>query len=596
MKNINKATVIIALITLILGVGLGWFFFSNPNPTSGTSHNHEEGLANEEWTCSMHPQIRQKESGSCPLCGMDLIPVESGDSDGADPMSVRMSPTAMQLASVQTQVVKRQIPVKELRLNGKIQADESLVSSQTTHISGRIEKLLINTTGEYVSKGQTIAYIYSPELVTAQEELFEARKIAESNPSLFQAAKDKLKNWKLNDKQIAAILESGKPSEKFPILSGINGVVLNKHVNLGDYVKQGAPLFEISDLSRVWILFDVYESDLSWVNKGDKIAYTIQSLPGEKFKGKISFIDPVINSRTRVAKARLVSSNKSAKLKPEMFANGLLSSPVKNNEDVIVIPKSAVMWTGEKSVVYVKTIAKNGVHFLMRKITTGASLGSSFIIMDGLEEGEEIATNGTFSIDAAAQLAGKRSMMNPDGGGMVMTGHNHGNSTQMEDDEMSQVNMTDQTFDVNAKFINQLKVVYEAYLPLKDALVGTDSKKGMKSAKSLLAGIEQVDMSLVKGEAHQAWMMDLKVLKDNIESMLKIDNVENMRMSFSPLSDQLYHTLIKFKVEGINAYRQYCPMAFNNKGAFWLSGQAEIRNPYFGDAMLTCGEVKEEIN
>jgi Cu(I)/Ag(I) efflux system membrane fusion protein len=596
MKNINKTSAGMALLTLILGVGLGWFLFSNPNRDPATTHMHADGSTNEDWTCSMHPQIRQKEAGNCPLCGMALIPVASGDSEDADPLSVKMSATAMQLASVQTQVVARQKPVKTLRLNGKVQPDERLVSTQTTHIAGRIEKLLINTTGEYVAKGQTIAYIYSPDLVTAQEELFEAQIIAESNPLLFKAAKDKLKNWKLTDDQIADILASGVPAEEFPILSGINGIVLNKQVNLGDHVMSGTPLFEIANLSRVWVLFDVYESDLSWVKKGDVVDYTIQSLPGEKFKGKITFIDPVMNAKTRVAKARIVSANKSAKLKPEMFVSGVLNSPLTNTEVAIVIPKTAVMWTGEKSVVYVKTTAKSGVYFLMRQIAIGASLGSSYVVVSGLEAGEEIATNGTFSIDAAAQLAGKPSMMNP-GGGNSSTGHHHGDDSPSGAGDMAQngPSNSEQVFEVGEEFRNQLKAVFEAYLPLKDALVGTDMAIAKKAAHKMLEEVEKVDRSLVKEDAHQAWMKDQVVFMDNIALIIDKNDIEIIRKYFSPLSDQLYHSLKRFQVNGINAYRQYCPMAFDFKGGFWLSSQAEIRNPYFGDAMLTCGAIKEEI-
>lgn len=424
----------IIYIGLILFGGIIGFIISKTTQQEihesidSSKHQHINTSTHQEWTCSMHPQIRQAEAGDCPLCGMDLIPVSTGNEDSENPMEVKMSPTAMQLASVQTGIVSKKKPVKEVRLTGKVQADESSINNQTTHISGRIEKLLVNTTGEYVRKGQIIAYIYSPELVTAQKELFEAEKMEATNPQLFQAAKDKLKNWKLTNKQINAILESGKPSENFPILSDRNGIILNKRVNLGDHVMQGASLFEVADFSKVWILFDVYESDISWVKKGNEITYQIQSLPGRKFSGTISFIDPVINPKTRVAKARVVTSNKGLELKPEMFASGTLSNPIRNQKEAIIIPKSAVMWTGKKSVVYVKTSDNKGIGFVMRKITIGASLGESVLINEGLEEGEEIAIHGTFSIDAAAQLAGKPSMMSPDGGA-VMSGHNHGGST-----------------------------------------------------------------------------------------------------------------------------------------------------------------------
>jgi membrane fusion protein, copper/silver efflux system len=424
MKNINRPTLLIALSTLILGLFFGWLFFSE-GKIDQEEHNHSLANGSEVWTCSMHPQIRQGEPGSCPICGMDLIPVDMGDSDDDNPMEVKMSPTAMQLANVQTAIIEKGKATKELRLSGKIQVNESSVSTQTAHISGRVEKLYINTTGEYVSKGKVIAEIYSPELVTAQEELFEAQKMKAMQPQLFAASKERLRNWKLSDSQIENILLTGKPQERFPILSDINGVVINKKIQLGDYINRGSSLFELANLSQVWVLFDVYESDLTWIKTGDPIEYTIQAFPGQKFKGKISFIDPFINPTTRVAKARVVSANPGNKLKPEMFVTGMLLSQVKGSQSDIVVPKSAVMWTGERSVVYVKSLNEQSISFAMRVVTLGPSLGDSYIITEGLKYGEEIVTYGAFSIDAAAQLAGKPSMMNPEGG-KAMTGHNHG--------------------------------------------------------------------------------------------------------------------------------------------------------------------------
>ena len=598
MKELNNSTIIIALATLVIGLGLGWVFFSNGSESDYNEHQHATENTIDEWTCSMHPQIRQKEPGDCPICGMDLVPVGSDNDGEENPLEIKMSPTAMQLANVQTELVSKTLPVKELRLTGKVQADERAITSQTTHISGRIEKLLVNTTGEYISKGQTIAYIYSPELVTAQEELFEAKKIAESNPQLFQAAKEKLKNWKLTNQQISAILASGKPSENFPILSDRNGIILNKRVNLGDHVMQGASLFEVANLSNVWILFDVYESDMSWIKVGDEISYSVQSIPGKEFSGKVSFIDPVINPKTRVAQARIVSKNKNSELKPEMFVTGIVNSPIEAQEKSIIIPKSAVMWTGKKSVVYVKTSDNKGVGFTMRKITTGASLGESMVVLEGLTEGEEIATHGTFSIDAAAQLAGKPSMMNPQGG-TVMTGHNHGGmQTDSGSEELMmnhvKVNISEEMYDVSDEFKNQIKSVYESYLHVKDAMISSDAKLANEKAKTLQKAIDNVNMRLVKGDAHIVWMKDLEILNSTSEMITNELSIEKARNMLSPLSDQLYQTLKKFKVE-TNGFRQFCPMAFDNKGAFWLSDSKEVLNPYFGDAMLTCGRVEEEL-
>ena len=246
---------------------------------------------------------------------------------------------------------------------------------------------MVNFTGEYIKQGQIIAYIYSPDLVTAQEELFEARKVADTQPQFFNAAKEKLKNWKLSDNQIAQILQSGTVKEELPIHADVSGYVTEKMVNLGDYVNKGKALYQIANLNSVWVLFDIYESDMPWVRKGDEVVFTIPSLPGENFKGRISYIDPVINPMTRVAKARIEIGNTGLRLKPEMFASGTVKAKQPIASEAITIPKSAVMWTGERSVVYIKNTTSNGVNFVLRDVTLGPSLGNGFIVKEGLQEG-----------------------------------------------------------------------------------------------------------------------------------------------------------------------------------------------------------------
>ncbi|MGB1033146.1 MAG: efflux RND transporter periplasmic adaptor subunit, partial [Flavobacteriales bacterium] len=347
---------------------------------------------------------------------MDLIPLASEEDSEAHPDAIKMSPTAMKLANVQTAVVQFGSATKKLNLTGKISADERKVYTQTAHIGGRVEHLDVNFEGEMVRKGQVIGSLYSPELVTAQEELFIAVQNQESQPQLLAAAMNKLKNWKLTDKQIDQLIQSGKTTDEFSVLADYSGVVLDLKVEKGDYLKEGQAFYEVADLSELWVLLDVHESDLSWINLGDKLEFSVKAFPNQKFSAKVSFIDPIINPNTRVAKARIEVENANGLLKPEMLVNASVKSQLNSDSKEVVVPKSAVMWTGERSVVYVKQAANNGLHFAMREIELGASLGNAYIVNNGLVEGEEIAVNGTFSIDAAAQLAGKPSMMNPEGG------------------------------------------------------------------------------------------------------------------------------------------------------------------------------------
>jgi Cu(I)/Ag(I) efflux system membrane fusion protein len=326
-----------------------------------------------------------------------------------------MSKEAAELANVSTTVVKKHKPVKEVRLYGKVQADERLFQSQTAHVPGRIERLNINFTGESVSKGQVLAEIYSPELITAQQELLETLKTKKSQPELYEASKEKLRQWKLTNDQIIQIENSGVIKNNFEVLSNTTGTVTARGVNTGDHVSEGTVLFDIADLSKVWIMFDAYESDLQFLHEGEKLSFTIQALPGIDYYGNIIFIDPVIDPVTRVAKVRVETGNKSGKLKPEMFATGTVSSILTEYSDDVVIPNSAVLWTGKRSVVYVKQPGSEEPVFKIREVELGPMLGESYVITKGLSEGEEIVTSGTFSVDAAAQLEGKPSMMNPAG-------------------------------------------------------------------------------------------------------------------------------------------------------------------------------------
>ena len=594
MTKETKKIISIAVTTLFVGLLLGWFFFGGSKNTTVDEHQHDSEMVGETiWTCSMHPQIRQNEPGDCPICGMELIPLESDDSTELDPMAISMSPTAMQLANVATAIVGKTKPVKSVRLNGKVKADERSVYSQSSHIPGRIEKLMVNFTGEYVNKGQVIASIYSPDLVNAQEELFEARKIVETEPLLFNSAKEKLKNWKLTDKQIAQILESGVVKEELPILADISGYVTEKKVNLGDYVMKGMAIYEIANLNNVWILFDVYESDMAWVKKGDAVNFTVQSLPGESFKGKISYIDPVIDPMTRVAKARVEINNSGLKLKPEMFVSGTVEAELPIKSEAIIVPKTSVMWTGQRSVVYIKNTTAKGVNFMMRDVTLGPALGDGFVVNDGLQEGEEIAINGTFSIDASAQLAGKPSMMNPEGG-PAMTGHNHGGGA-MPATNGTPNKTAAKKVSVSQKAKDALKPLFTEYLSMKDALTNDNLENAKKAGSNILKTVDGLNMALFTGESHNVWMGLSSDLKNTLQHVQHFKTLEEIRKAFQQVSNIIIGLETSFNPNDEALYVMHCPMANNNKGADWVSTSKEVKNPYYGQSMPTCGEVTKEI-
>jgi membrane fusion protein, copper/silver efflux system len=401
ITNIFKQKSVQFALVAVVSLFMGWVLFHNPKP----NEKPQQEAKKEIWTCSMHPQIKMDKPGKCPICGMDLIPLVTGGGATQDTTALYLTPEAIQLANITTSTVSRQSPVKELRLYGKVQADERLLESQTAHIPGRIEKLYISFTGETVHKGQLLALINAPELISAQEELLESA----GQPEIFEAAKDKLRQWKLTDAQIDQIVRSGKVKNNFEVLAESSGIVTSKRVNNGDYVTAGTVLFEIANLSNVWVLFDAYESDLPFLKVGNSVTFTLQALPGSTFVAAVKFIDPVMDPTSRVAKVRVEVSNSNGKLKPEMFATGVVKANLNQYKDKLVIPSTAVLWTGKRSVVYVK---QSDGSFKMRQIDLGPMLGNSYVVLNGLKDGEEIVTEGSFSVDAASQLEGKASMMN----------------------------------------------------------------------------------------------------------------------------------------------------------------------------------------
>lgn len=600
--KIGKRELVIIAITLVVGISLGSIFFGSSTEENHERHNHSatENIEQTIWTCSMHPQIKQDKEGDCPICGMDLIPLKTNANiEKSDPGEIQMTESAMKLAEVQTFIVEKGTPEKAIHLLGKVKPDERNISTLTARFGGRIEKLYVNFIGQYVREGQKLASIYSPELNTAQQELLDAAKYKEDNPSFYKATRNKLKLWELTDKQIDAIEQSDEPSIYFDILSPITGTITRKDVTIGNYVKEGSPLFEVIDLSRVWIMFDAYESDLPWIKMGDKISFTLQSLPGKTYSAKVSYIDPFIDAKTRVAQVRIEMQNSNLKFKPEMFVNGILQSKTASNSKQLLIPKTSILWTGKRAVVYVRVPNRETPSFIYREIILGAESGSFYVVANGLGEGEEIASNGVFKIDASAQLLGKPSMMNPNGG-KVSTGHNHG-GTEMTNKEMEAMDneKSDISFSKNVddKFKTQLGAFVNSYFKMKDAFVATDEKTVEKEANNALSALKNVDMKLLKGDAHIEWMKLLKPIKENLNGIISMKGIEMKRSHFSIVSNKTTEAIESFGIHTDEpVYLEFCPMAFDNKGGFWISKDKKIRNPYFGDKMLKCGEVKKQFN
>lgn len=566
------------------------------------------------WTCSMHPQIRLDHPGQCPICGMELIPLKDNavKEPGISADEIQMTEAALKLADVQTIIVKKAHPDKEVYLLGKVKPDERKIAELTARFGGRIEKLWVNFTGQNVNKGEKLATIYSPSLVTAQKELLEAIGYKVSNPDLYRAARNKLKLWDLTDQQIDNIETSGEAQSYFDILSPISGTVTRRNVSLGDYVKEGNALFQVIDLSNVWLMLEAYESDLPWIKLGDRVDFTVRSVPGRKFYGRIGFVDPTIDPMTRIARVRVDVQNPGLVLKPEQFADAVVTSSVAGSKKDLIIPKTAVLWTGKRAVVYVKVKDREQPTYRYREIVLGPAAGEYYVVSNGLKEDEEIAVNGVFKIDAAAQLAGKPSMMNP-AGGVSSGGHHHAGMNMSANDMASpqehdnplvrnvSFNTTDKTekkqskTGINPEFSKQLTKVYKDYLPMKDAFTKSGPQKVALDAAKIASDLDEVKMELLEGQNHIDWMKQLKILKENLKVMIDNPDIDSQRHAFANFNTAFYKSIKQFGLSNVILYYQYCPMTENGNGAYWLSDTKEIRNPYFGDEMPGCGETKETL-
>ena len=576
MKKIQILSIVI--LTFIIGLFAGKFFFGKKQEVMEDHSMHVEtqtNAAEEIWTCSMHPQIRQNEPGLCPICEMDLIPLDSQSSD--DPLVLKMSEAAVELAQIQTAVVGASDKAKtsSLILSGRIKPDERRISSQVSHFPGRIEKLYVSYKGEEVQKGQKIAELYSPELITAQAELLEAASLG-LDSSYIEAARKKLLYWKIPMETILQIESSGQVQENFPLYASGSGIVSKRKVAIGDYVKKGDVLFELVNLNRLWLVFDAYEKDLEKLKLGQSISFTTRAYPDRTFESKISYIDPLIDPDTRVAQVRAEVNNSSGLLKPEMFIEGKVQAKVKNNNEALSVPKSAVLWTGKRSVVYIKLPDSEVPSFQYQEVELGKSLGDKFEILEGLNPGDEIVVHGSFVIDASAQLNNQTSMMN--------------NSVSVKKE---QTGIPDFSSLASSELTKKIQELTSNYLALKNALVASDNQNAITEAQNWLSSLQDIKTEGLKDEALEFMNQQLDLMNNHGEILINSVDVEDQRKQFSFISKAQVDLIKAFGISSGKYYLQYCPMALNNTGAEWLSGEEEIRNPYFGDKMLKCGVLKD---
>jgi multidrug efflux pump subunit AcrA (membrane-fusion protein) len=412
------------IFAVLTATGLGGYYFGSRDkmPVQATAGSKtvsaevpepESQIAKKikYWVAPMDPAYIRNEPGKSPM-GMDLIPVYEEEEGKSAKGTVKIDPVTVQNMGVRTEIIERRKLSRNIRTVGVVAYDEKRVTEVQSKAEGWIEKLYIDFTGQFVEKDDILLELYSPQLVSSQEEYLAALEfsdkmkkipypeIAGGADSLMKSARKRLDYLDVPKHQIMEITKGRKVMKSLHIHSQSKGIVINKHIQKGAYVKPGMPLYTLADISKVWVHADIYEYELPWVKKGQEVTMTLSYYPGRAFKGKVAYIYPYLEAKTRTVKVRLEFDNKNLELKPDMYANVLIDSLVADNR--IVVPSEAVIRSGERNVV-ITSIGEG--KFLPKDVRLGVISGDGYYeVLDGLKTGEKVVTSAHFLIDSESRL------------------------------------------------------------------------------------------------------------------------------------------------------------------------------------------------
>lgn len=591
------------------------------------------------WSCSMHPQIRMPKQGKCPICFMDLTPVTESN-DQSDPRQLSLSPAGKALAEIRTHRVERRPVVHKVRLIGRIVLDETRVKSITARVSGRLERMFVDYTGVSVRRGDHLVRIYSPALLAAQQEVIQTHRVFRSarrrkhNTFMlrsarlaYQAARRKLELLGVRSWQIQKLLRKKKPSDRINMYAPMGGIVLRKHAMEGTYVQTGSPIYTLADLSHVWIRLDAYERDLPWLYAGQKVTFTTQATAGVRYTGKVVYIDPVLDPKTRTVGVRVNVRNPKGRLKPGMFvrahihalvgAKGRAQIPQREGRwicpmhpeivrkkrtrcplcgmrlkrivgpskepqhDPLVIPTTAPLLTGKRALVYIEKEGTKRPTYVGREVLLGPRTGDFYVVLSGLKEGDRVVSHGAFRLDSELQLQARPSMMSAS------------SETSVTDHTLGRA-FTGPYWRTSRTVRQHLSVLFTLYFKLRKML----AKDRPQKAQKLYAEIFRFAQKRKRlRQPHQVRWEKIRVrLFALAQKGSRAQTLKLQRMFFEGLSALVIFADDRWGHAGMKPhYVAYCPMAFNNRGAYWLQQSKQIDNAYFGAKMLRCGEIKRSI-
>jgi Cu(I)/Ag(I) efflux system membrane fusion protein len=605
-------------------------------------HDHESTI----WTCAMHPQIRMPNPGKCPICFMDLIPLETGASDSKDTRgasTLSISETARKLSEIETTEVRRERAKATIHMVGMVFESETRQAVITSRIEGRLDEVYVNFTGERVNKSDPLVKIWSPTLIKSQVELFETIKTDPDDQSVIKGAEEKLIQYGLDREQIDQIRAQKRPTLYVTLKAPITGIVTKKNAILGQFVKEGTEMFVINDLSDVWVKMDAYETDLPWIRYGQNITFTTSAVPGKIFHGKVLFIDPTLDTKTRSVKVRVDAPNPDYLLKPGMFVSAELEAelddrgkvvkpewagkyicPVhprdeaseapgtcpdskmplrpassygyaddKGSRSPLLIPITAPLVTGKRAIVYIEVPGASTPTYELREVTLGSRVGNQYIVDSGLREGERVVTKGAFKIDSTMQILGKTSMMAPA-------------EKKSPDDQKTDDKSDEETIEklvAPKSFISGLTPIFVEYIKLKDAIGADNSEAAVAASSELINSIKKVDASALDLKQKKKWN---QLSNGLLATTTKIANNKipiDQRRFFNSLSETTVKILMTFgQMTPTDLTIFHCPKAFDGVGAYWIGQEDDRKNPFYkitsenDQEPVECAEIIEKIS